>query len=148
SAGGASAASSTLPSVSEDHRGDVVALRRALGELPNVAEERLQQLRRLEREVLLDALDDPAFAVLVPTRRQRLRDAVAEDDQPLPRLERDGFLLEGRPLEEAHDRAAALQAAQPARSGARNDQRRIVAGVAVGQLPVRAERAVHQRDEA
>ena len=77
-------------------------------------------------------------------RIHRLGDAVAEDDDQVAGLERDGFLLERRVLEQPEHDAAGLEAPDARR---RDQQRRVVAGVAVGQRAVRAEHAVEAGQE-
>ena len=65
------------------HRRDVVALRGAARELAHVHEQRVEEPLRLDLDVLLDAAENPSLAVLLALGRERLRDAVAEDDEPV-----------------------------------------------------------------
>ena len=59
--------------------------------------------------MLLRCLQESALRRIFTVDRQRLRDAVAEHDQPVAGHEYDGLLLEGRALEQPHDRTARLE---------------------------------------
>ena len=129
----------------QHHRGDVVALRGALGEVAHVGEERLEQLLRLEtRGCCCTTARMRPSPYSSPLGRHRFRHAVAEDDQPVAGVERDGLFFVVRALEQADDRPAALEPPEvrSCRPRAAGCGRRC--STSAGRP---AQRAVHQRHE-
>src|SRR5687767_5665113 len=126
------------PPVSQHHGGDVVALRGAVRKITHVRKERFQHLLRFDGGISNDAVDDPGVAELVAGGRHRLRDAVAEDDQPVARGQVDGFLVVERAFEQTDDRPSAFEPAHIV-SLAADDERRVVTGVAIRQRAARQE---------
>ena len=80
-------------------------------------------------------LSQPVVAELVAGGVQRFGHAVAEDDDGVAGVELDRLLRVRRELEQADDRAALLE---PPDAGLADDDRRVVAGVAVRQRAVGA----------
>ena len=84
-------------------------------------------------------------AVKQQAHKRDRRDAFAERDDEVAGLERQGFLVERRVLEQAEHDAARLEPAHPA---LRHEKRRVVPRVAVAQHPARqVEHAAKDRDK-
>src|SRR5256885_3418008 len=125
--------------IADHHDRYIVALRRAGAERVHVGDERIEHLLRRLAEVRGRAGEEPVVGELLVLGIHRLGHAVAEGDDQIAGLQRDGFFLERRLLEQAEDHAAFFQAADARRA---HQKRRVVAGVAVGERSVRSEHAV------
>src|SRR3954471_21387611 len=119
--------------VSDHQRRHVVALDGALRERLDARDDGVEQVTRAELAVGLHALEQPLFPVLLARRAQGLRYAVAERDEQIARPDRDRGFLERGVLEEAEYETAGLE---PLDAILAHQQRRVVARVAVHELPV------------
>jgi hypothetical protein len=93
----------------------------------------------------IDTSQESVFSKLNRIGVESLRHAVAEHDQHITGIELRGLFLERHFLECADDEPARLE---PAHTAATEDERRIMASVAIGQTTIGCENAIEQRGKS